>query len=187
MSAVAPPRRQTLDDLARCTSKAELIDGKIVKFMPTGFRPSRVAAYIYRILDDVAREIGKGWALTDNAGFRVRRLSSGRESFSPDASYYNGPLPPNQMKFIPGPPTLAVEVRSEGDYGPAAEVELASKRADYFEAGTLVVWDVDLEANCIHVYRLTSPELPTTFGVDDRVDAEPALPGWSAAVSEILQ
>jgi hypothetical protein len=35
-----------------------------------------------------------------------------------------------------------VEVRSEGDYGPRAEQELARKRADYFEAGTRAVWDV---------------------------------------------
>ena len=50
------------------------------------------------------------------------------------------------MRFIEGPPTFAVEVRSENDYGPAAEREMAAKRADYFEAGTLVVWDVDPDA-----------------------------------------
>jgi Uma2 family endonuclease len=48
------------------------------------------------------------------------------------------------MKFFEGAPVFAVEVRSEGDYGPAAERELAEKRADYFAAGTLAVWDVDL-------------------------------------------
>lgn len=30
----------------------------------------------------------------------------------------------------------AVEVRSEGDYGPLAEEKVAEKRADYFAAGT---------------------------------------------------
>ena len=58
-------------------------------------------------------------------------------------SYYTGPLPPNPMRFIEGPPTFAVEVRSENDYGDAAEVEMAAKRADYSAAGTSVVWDVD--------------------------------------------
>ena len=48
------------------------------------------------------------------------------------------------MKFYQGAPVFAVEVRSEGDYGPRAEREMAAKRADYFAAGTLVVWDVDL-------------------------------------------
>src|SRR3989442_1741661 len=46
------------------------------------------------------------------------------------------------MGFIQGPPTFAVEVRSESDYGPAADAQVGAKRADYFLAGTLVVWDV---------------------------------------------
>jgi len=39
---------------------------------------------------------------------------------------------------------ISREVRSEGDYGPTAEAAIAKKRADYFAAGTLVVWDVNL-------------------------------------------
>ena len=54
------------------------------------------------------------------------------------------------MRFVEGAPTLAVEVRSEGDYGASAERDMAAKRADYFEAGTLVVWDVDPEAEVVH-------------------------------------
>ena len=46
-------------------------------------------------------------------------------------------------------PTFAVEVRSEGNYGDAAEEEMAAKRADYFQAGTAVVWDVDPIAQCV--------------------------------------
>ena len=30
------------------------------------------------------------------------------------------------------------------DYGPAAEKAMAHKRADYFAAGTQVVWDVEI-------------------------------------------
>ncbi len=186
MSAIAPPRQQTIDDLERFDGKAELIDGRIVELMASGFRPNRVAFLICKLLDEVAREIGRGWAFTDNAGFRVKRLQSGRESFSPDAAYYDGPLPKNEMKFLPGPPTLAVEVRSENDYGAFAEQEMSAKRADYFEAGTLVVWDVDLEANVIHVYRQDDPDHPTTFCSGQWINAEPAIPGWTVSVDSIL-
>lgn len=64
------------------------------------------------------------------------------KSFSPDAALYSGKV--RGLKFLEGAPVFAVEVRSEGDYGLAAERALAAKRADYFAAGTLVVWDVDL-------------------------------------------
>ena len=58
------------------------------------------------------------------------------------------------MKFFQGAPVFAVEIRSENDYGPAAEREMAAKRADYFAAGTLVVWDVDLLGDeTVRVFR----------------------------------
>ncbi len=113
-------------------------------------------------------------------------LTSGRESFEPDASYYVGPLPANPMRFIEGPPTFAVEVRSEDDYGPAAEREMAAKRADYFEAGTLAVWDVDPVAERITAHRRDDPDRPRTFARGQVADAEPAVPGWSMAVDAVF-
>jgi len=90
------------------------------------------------------------------------------------------------MRFIEGPPTFAVEVRSENDYTPAAELEIAAKRADYFAAGTLVVWDVDPIAETIACYRDDTPTNPVTFGRCQTADAEPAVPGWRMPVDEIF-
>ncbi|MDB5352868.1 MAG: hypothetical protein JWN86_4115 [Planctomycetota bacterium] len=178
--------RATLDDLMNVEGKAELIGGRVVDFMPTGFLRGLVAINIAFSLKERARALGVGVALGDNVGFAVPELTSGRESFSPDASYYAGPLPKNSMKFIQGPPTLAVEVRSECDYSPAAEGILAEKRADYFAAGTLVVWDVDPVAECIHVYRSDSPEMPTTYSRGQVAEADPAVPGWRPLIDEFF-
>ncbi len=175
----------TLDDLMRVDGKAELIAGRIVRFMPSGYRPSRVAAKIFQSLDAHASR-GGGVAFADGIGFAVGRLISGRQSFSPDASYYDGPPPANEMDFVSGPPTFAVEVRSKGDYGPAAEAAMAAKRADYFEAGTRVVWDVDPEAREIRSYRADAPDRPTVFAAGDAADAEPAVPGWRVAAAELF-
>ncbi len=149
--------------------------------MATGHKPNRVAGRIFRSLDDHVEKVKSGNAYTDNMGFAVTELPSGRESFSPDASYYDGPLPANLMRFIKGPPKFAAEVRSENDYGAAAEAEIAEKRADYFAAGTLVVWDVDPVADYVHVYRRGITE-PTTYRRGDLAEAEPAVPGWRVAV-----
>lgn len=129
MSSAARTSAATLGDLARVEGKAELIAGEI-----------------FLSLKAHTRATGRGVAYTDNIGFAVPELASGRESFSPDASYYVGPLPGDDMDFIPGPPTFAAEVRSKNDYGTAAEAAIAAKRADYFQAGTSVVWDVDPRA-----------------------------------------
>jgi Uma2 family endonuclease len=189
MSTVSSPApaRATLADLAKTPGKAELICGRIVHFMPTGLRPNLIAGRIYRSLADHVDVTGQGLALTDNMGFAVPELPSGRESFSPDASYYSGPFSTDDMRFIQGPPTFAVEVRSESDYGPAAEREMAAKRADYFLAGTLVVWDVDPIAEHVRAYRSAAPDLPITFVPGQEADAEPAVPGWRVAVDRIFR
>jgi Uma2 family endonuclease len=176
----------TLDDLQRVDGKAELVAGRIVHLMPTGHTPNRVAARIYRSLDDHAEATDLGAPFTDNMGFTVTELPSGRQSFSPVASYYHGPLPRDKMDFVIGPPTFAVEVRSKGDYGDSAEAAMAAKRADYFEAGTAVVWDVDPQAKLIRSYAAAAPFRPTVFGAGRFADAEPAIPGWRVPVDGIF-
>ncbi|MFO0803065.1 MAG: Uma2 family endonuclease [Gemmataceae bacterium] len=179
-------KRATIADLAREPGKAELIDGRIVQDTATGIRPSRIAARIFRSLDDHATSSGHRYAFTDTLRYAVPELFSGRESFSPDASYYDGPLSENTMKFVEGPPTFAVEVRSENDYGPAAERQIATKRADYFEAGTAVVWDVDAMAREIRSYRATAPDQPVIFAAGSQADAVPTVPGWTVAVDWVM-
>jgi len=106
-------------------------------------------------------------------------------SFSPDVAFWTGG--PLTRKFPEGAPIFAVEVRSDEDYGPAAERAMAAKRADYFAAGTLVVWDVDgLESQTVRVYRAGDPTTPATYGRSERADAEPALPAWSMSVDDLV-
>jgi len=183
--ATVGQQRATLDDLMRTEGKAELIGGRIVTFMASGRAPSRAGFRIAMALDAHAEEAG-GEGYPDGIGYAVRGLASDRESFSPDASYYAGPLPTNPMKFISGAPSFAVEVRSEGDYGPAAEYEMRAKRGDYFEAGTVVVWDVDCRTQTVRSYRADAPDDPIEFHPGDQAHAEPALIGWRIAVDRIF-
>ena len=64
---------------------------------------------------------------------------------------------------------------------------MAAKRADYFEAGTLVVWDVDLlSPDVVKVYRTGDPMNPTVYRRGQVAEAEPAVPGWTMAVDEMF-
>jgi Uma2 family endonuclease len=161
--ATVSQTRATLEDLYHTPGQAELIGGRIVRYMAVGHKPNRVAFRIARSLDDYAARAGQGIANTDSIGFAVPELPSGRETFSPDASYYSGSLPTNPMRFIEGPPAFAAEVRSENDYRPSSASEMADKRTDYFAAGIQVVWDVDPVAELIHVYKASDPTRPTIY------------------------
>ena len=176
VTMLAPPPRATLDDLMRTEGKAELIAGRIVVRRLLGCLPGVLVGRILRRLADYADVCG-GEVYSSTLVFAVAELLSGRESFSPDCSYFTGRLPANRMKFIDGPPDFAVEVRSEGDYSFAAEQEMAAKRADYFEAGTLVVWDVDPVAKTVRKFNADGTD--QLFTEQDTANAEPAAPGWA--------
>ena len=175
----------TVEDLYRVpeNGKAELVTGELVLMSPTWGIPGRAGGRIYMALDLYERQTGRGYAFPDNVGFLVDLPNRG--SFSPDAAFHAGPL--QGGKFMEGAPIFAAEVRSDGDYGRRAEGEMARKRADYFSAGTLVVWDVDvLRDRVVHVFRADDPEDPTSYRTGEIAEAEPALPGWTMPVDDLL-
>jgi Uma2 family endonuclease len=108
-----------------------------------------------------------------------------RGSFSPDAAWYTGR--PSGMKFLQGAPAFAVEVRSEGDYGPDAERRIAEKRRDYSAAGAICVWDVDMQSdNVVKAYLAGQPDAPRIFRRGEVAHASEAVPGWSIPVDNLF-
>lgn len=178
--------RATIEDLYLIKGKAELVDGEIETFMPTGRAPSRVSGNIYLSLREYERGAAEGTAVEDNAGFIVDLPN--RQSFSPDAAWYVGNLEEeSEMDFFEGAPLFAAEVRSKNDYGAEAERKMERKRHDYFAAGTLVVWDVDIQSeNAVTVYRHNDPDNPTIYRRGDIAEAEPAVPGWRMPVNDLF-
>lgn len=163
--------------------KAEIVNGDLRVMSPTGDLPGRAALRVAISLDAHAQRSGTGRAYGDNVGFVVNLPN--RKSFSPDAAFYIGPR--TGGKFLQGAPIFAVEVRSEDDYGPAAERQMEAKRRDYFAAGTLVVWDVDvLRSGIVRVYRASDPDIPTIYRRGEVAEAEPAVPGWTMPVEDLF-
>lgn len=179
--AMRERREATVDELARIAGKAEIVDGRVVLMPPAGGLHGWAVGVIVASLREHVARTGLGVALPDNVGFIVDL--PGRTSFSPDAAFHVGPL---TMDFIRGAPRFAAEIRSPTDYGPAAERRLAAKRADYFLAGTLVVWDVDLVGpDVVRVFRADLPDAPSVHRAGTIADAEPAVPGWGFAVDAL--
>ena len=173
----------TIEDLYQVKGKAEIVNGEIVLMAPTGYLPNYAASEIFVSLREHSRRTKSGYAIADNAGFRVKLPN--RTSFSPDAAWYTGK--PTGMKFLEGTPVFAVEVRSEGDYGASAEREITDKRRDYFVAGALCVWDVDLlSSDVVKAYFASNPENPVIFRRGDAANAGEVVPGWSISVDDLF-
>jgi Uma2 family endonuclease len=166
--------------------RAEIVNGEIIHMSPTGSGPSRAATKIASRLLFHEDEHGDGYAFGDNAGFLVN--IPGRKSFSPDAAWYTGPLPTEDLDFLPGAPAFAVEVRSKNDYGLKAERAIAQKIADYFTAGTQIVWDVDLlSEDVVRAFHVSAPDSPRIFRRGDTADAEPTVPAWRMPIDALFR
>jgi Uma2 family endonuclease len=180
---IAPLGREaTLEDLYSTEGKAELVDGRLILMSPSAPEHNNTAGAIYASLRMHRRMRGGGQPYIESVGF----LAPSGRVLCPDAAWHPSPLP-RKKKVVDGFPAFAVEVRSEEDYGPAAERRMAAKRAAYFAEGTQVVWDVDgMRENVIRVYRADAPEHATVYRQGDVAEAEPAVPGWRFSVDEMF-
>jgi Uma2 family endonuclease len=176
----------TIEDLYNAPDDGiyELVKGRLVHAPPMEFRSARVTQRIRCSLLRHEEMTGDGYAVGGKLAFVVRQPRV--RSFSPDAAYIAGVLEETD-DFVEGAPVFAVEVYSKGDYGPANDAAYAAKRADYFAAGTQVVWDVNPRTQTVAVYRADTPNAPRLFQVGEIADAEPALPGWRMALRDIFR
>jgi Uma2 family endonuclease len=172
--------------MARKQANIQRSGGTIVPILPGNGGPELVADRIFRSLASHAEVVGRGAAYTHETGFVVPELPSGRDSFSPDVAYFAGPVPAGPVRLVAGPPTFAVEIRGARAWGPVAETDRAARRADYFEAGTLAIWDVDLPNEVILLYRAQTPDQPIHFTRGQQADAEPAVPRWRVNVAWVF-
>ena len=78
-------------------------------------------------------------------------------------------------------PDLAIEILSEGN----TPAEMARKRREYFQAGTLLVWQIDPRRREVDVY--TGPEQHVTLTEADILHGEPLLPGFTLPVAELFR
>lgn len=101
---------------------------------------------------------------------------------APDVAFVRRERQPGQQteRFFPGAPDLAVEVLSREDRPRA----IASKVADWLEAGCWAVWVVDPKAHDVVVHTRDGSR---RFADGDVLDGEPVLPGFLLPSREIFQ
>lgn len=174
-----------LDHLAQIEWKAEIVDNRLViEIMPSWDHAFASGEIFVSMRAHVRRARLPGRPAGDGLDYKVRLPR--RLTFRPDVSFYDGP--PTGMKLPERAPRFAVEVRSESDRGAGGVELMRRKREDYFEAGTLVVWDVDLEGvEIVRVFRDGNAQTPAVvYGRGELAEAEPAVPGWTMPVDDLF-
>ena len=180
-------RASLIEELHREPGKAEIIKGKVVRMSPAAWWHGQGSGAIYISLTEHKKKHGGGSGCADNVGFLVDLPD--RYSFSPDAAWHTGPFPALSEgdAFVEGAPRFAAEIRSVSQYGPAADENILLKIREYFQAGTLVLWDIDYHREkLIRKYTPETLDNPAIFHQGDIADAEPAVPGWRFPVNELF-
>jgi Uma2 family endonuclease len=175
----------TVEDLYSVEGKAELVHGRIRRLPFFGRVQGHAVQEIKMALREHVRASRLPGIILGSTVCFVVDLPH-RQTFCPDVAYYVGP--DSGMKFPVGAPRFVAESRDPLDENPDAERDRAEKRRDYFAAGTVVVWDVDLTGpDAINVYRRTDPETPAVYRRGEVAEAEPAVPRWTMPVDVMFE
>ena len=153
----------------------ELVDGVLVE-KGMGYWESVVAYAIGRILSEFvdAHDLG---VVSGEGG--MLKLAPGLVRI-PDVGFVSTDRISEisqKVSIPPVAPDLAVEVLSETN----TKKEMARKRREYFEAGTQLVWEVDLNSRTISVY--TDVDEVEVLREGQKLTGADVLPGFSMPVA----
>ena len=176
----APGTATEADVLARPAGQkhiCELVDGVLVE-KAMGYYESLLAALLIGFLRRYLEEHDLGIVLGEAGPLR---LAPGLVRI-PDVSFIAWErFPDRRLPAEPMPdlaPDLAVEILSPGNTGR----EMERKRAEYFAAGTRLVWIVSPGDRTVQV--CTTPADVRLLGEDAILDASPVLPGFRLLIRD---
>lgn len=160
--------------------RAELIDGRIEPMSPEGYGHGRVVARLSRILDAYVEQHGLGAVCGGDVGFVISR--SPDTVRAPDVSFIStSRLPPaDSMKYVDGPPDLAIEVVSPSD----RKAVVRAKAETWIGAGIRMAWIVDPTAKNVAIHQAGEPV--KALGETELLEADHVLPGFSCVVSRLF-
>jgi len=124
----------------------------------------------------------RGQVLGGEAGFRIRKdpdttVGIDVAYISPELAAKTAP----KARLVDGVPILAVEILSPSDQ----HEDVAEKVQEYLDARVSLVWVIDPIFRTVEVHR---PGVePEQFNTRQELTAEPHLPGFRVAVSEIFE
>lgn len=159
----------------------ELIAGELHDHMSSRYEHSRFAKRIDGPLWQYADQHGLGEVISTQASFRIGEAPG--TIVIPDVAFVAQERVPNLVTarhIVRFAPDLAIEVLSK-----EAAAEISKKVQLYLEAGTRLVWLVDPVDEAVTIFR--TGRSARTSGIDDVLDGEDVVPGFTLPVAKIFR
>jgi Uma2 family endonuclease len=169
---------EELADLDDDSHRHELIKGELLTMTPPKREHARVCANLIILLGNYvkANDLGEVWA---DSGFKLE--SNPDTVIAPDLSFNaKNRLTNLPTGYVPGPPDLAVEVRSPGDRRGKVE----RKSTMWLGFGIKSLWVVNPIKRSVEVFHSTGKR--SLFHESDEL-IDDTVPGFRVAVSKIFE
>ena len=156
----------------------ELIKGELLTMSPPGDEHGAVTINLSTLLHNYVKANNLG-DLRVETGFKLE--SNPDTVLAPDIAFIARDRASTRMLgYRPGPPDVAVEVRSQWDTNPKIE----RKTALWLELGAKSVWNVNPRKRTVEVVRADGGRM--VFGEADEL-VDDTVPGFRVKVSEIFE
>ncbi len=175
--------RFTPEDLQRLPEdqRFELVNGRLVE-RNMSVLSSTVGSRLHGRLWSFVETRGLGEVYAADLGYQCFPDDSQRVR-KPDVSFVSASRWSDsflEQGYCPIPPDLAVEVVSKHDLHSDVQVKVS----EYLGAGVRLVWVIDPEARCAHVYTATGTCRRLEAG--DSLDGGDVVPGFQCLLAELF-
>lgn len=178
------PKLMTADelfDLPDDGMRHELVRGELRTMPPGGGEHGDESSVFDGSLGMYVRAQKLGRVYTNETGFIL--MTDPDTVRAPDVAFLRRERLPEGRSprgYIRGAPDLAVEVISPND----RYTDVAEKIAEWLEHGVRMVVVVDPRRKTVDVHR--PGQATRTLGLDDVLDGDDVVPGWSLAVRDLF-
>jgi Uma2 family endonuclease len=161
----------------------ELVNGKLVKKPMPGDDHGRIARIIMKRYDrlDPDEEIGRLWsATTFDVGTGWLPI--------PDLGFVRAArVPPRSPRSIKAVPDLVVEIHSPTDLRSKPERDAAAQKIkDWQAVGVRLIWAINPRKQEVEVYHPGEAKPGQVLTVQDELDGENVIPGFTLKVSDLF-
>lgn len=161
----------------------EVVDGELVMSPKNNWFHGRICTRLIFAIEAFNRLHRLGAVLDSSTGFWMfnRNCRAPDISFVPKSRLATLGFKPNERRFFPGAPDLAVEILSPNN----TRREMDARLKDFFGSGTQIAWVIDPEEECVEVcHAPTSRKLIGSGGV---LDGEHLLPGFTYPIADLFK
>ncbi len=158
----------------------ELVNGELVNMGNSGMEHGEIGSFLGGSLSLYVRSHKLGVICDSSTAFAMK--TGNRRS--PDVSFIARERLQGIKRlprgYFQGSPDLAVEILSPSN----TVEEIHDKIVEYFENGTRLVWVIHPDEQYVLVYHSPSPD--RLLRLEDSLDGEGIVPGFSLAIAELF-